>query len=298
MTWLQSNEKSKLTHLAKAGDLLAQGYMDHEADLLAIHSGKVGKIIVARLASTANIASLSGLSAIDSVTPVAGNIVLVKNQDTQADNGLYVASASAWTRMKDINNDDVITVGMRVIVSEGTVAADTDWVLTNNSPIVVGTDALVFAQLTASGVSSVDLAATTSGKGASLVGIQDAASLITATTVEAALLELVKYVPVALADPGTGVAIPVTRSASVAIVTAAAETNTLAIPSFKGQRLFLYVDTYAVGDRVVTCAQAINQAGNTIMTFGASRDSIMLEAITVGSALRWQVTANDGVALS
>ena len=84
----------------------------------------------------------------------------------------------------------------------------------------------------------------------------------------------------------------------MAIVTAGSETNTLAIPAFVGQTLSLYADTYAVGNRVVTSAQRINQAGNTIMTFGAVGDFIKLEAITIAGALRWQVVANDGVALS
>lgn len=128
--------------------------------------------------------------------------------------------------------------------------------------------------------------------------ITDTNSNLTATDVDGAIDEIAKYIPISLADPGTAVAIPVTRSASISIVTAAAETNTLAIPSFKGQKLVLTMDTRAVGDRVITSAQRINQTGNTIMTFGAAGDSIVLEAVTIGGALRWQVTGNDGVALS
>lgn len=161
--------------------------------------------------------------------------------------------------------------------------------------VISMTDATVGAEVAAA---IDDVSSTSTGKGASLIGVEDSAGLITATTVETALAELVKYVPVTLADPGTGVAIPVTRSATVNIVTAAAETNTLAIPTFLGQKLILNMDTRVGGDRVVTSAQAINQAGNTVMTFGAARDNIVLEAITVGGALRWQVTHNDGVALS
>jgi hypothetical protein len=100
-----------------------------------------------------------------------------------------------------------------------------------------------------------------------------------------------------LADPGHSAPIPVTRSASIAITTAGAETNTLAIPTFIGQQLALICDVY-VGDRVITSAQAINQAANTIMTFGAAADMIVLQAMQVGGALRWRVVANDGVALS
>lgn len=48
-------------------------------------------------ATTANI-TLSGLLTVDTVTLAAGETVLVKNQSTAADNGIYVVSAGAWTR--------------------------------------------------------------------------------------------------------------------------------------------------------------------------------------------------------
>lgn len=143
-----------------------------------------------------------------------------------------------------------------------------------------------------------DLASTSAAKGASLIGIQDSAALITATTVEGALAEhQLRIATNVIADPGNGGAIPVTRSGQVALVSAGAETRTLAIPTFKGQRLYLYCDTY-VGNIVITSAQAVNQTGNTILTFGVARDNCELVAITVGGALRWQVAANDGVALT
>lgn len=98
-------------------------------------------------------------------------------------------------------------------------------------------------------------------------------------------------------DPGNAKALPVTDSGVVPLKSAGAETRTLAIPTFVGQKLALICDTY-VGNIVVTSSQAINQAGNTIMTFGVATDMIELTAMTVGGALRWRVTANDGVALS
>ncbi len=101
----------------------------------------------------------------------------------------------------------------------------------------------------------------------------------------------------AITDPGNAGAIPVTSSGVCAMTSAGAETRTLAIPTFVGQQLTLICDTY-VGNIVVTSAQAINQAGNTTMTFGAAADYIKLEAATVGGALRWRVAANDGTALS
>ena len=143
-----------------------------------------------------------------------------------------------------------------------------------------------------------DLLSSVAAKGASLIGLADAGSYFSTDTAESALQacgkQLLTHV---ITDPGNAGAIPVTKSGSLALTSAGAETRTLAIPTFKGQQIALYDDTH-VGNIVITSAQALNQAGNTIMTFGAVRDNIVLEAITVGAYLRWQVIANDGVALS
>ncbi len=101
-----------------------------------------------------------------------------------------------------------------------------------------------------------------------------------------------------IADVGTGVAIPVTTSLAMPITSAAAETNTLAIPTFLGQRMFLTMDVQAVGARVVTVATDINVGGDNIMTFGAVRDTIELVAIQLAGALAWEVAWNNNVALS
>jgi hypothetical protein len=100
-----------------------------------------------------------------------------------------------------------------------------------------------------------------------------------------------------IADPGNGKAIPNNRTGSVALVSTAAQTRTLAVPTGVGLLLTLYMKTDG-GDIVVTAAAAINQSGNTIMTFDNAGEFIKLESIRVGTALRWRVLANDGVGLS
>ncbi len=303
MTMLNQDERVQLQELAQGRDLFARGYVDHEAELVNIRAAKEGAAINARFATTGAITLAStGLAAIDGVTPVAGDIALVKNQATSAQNGLYVASAGAWTRLKDVNGKDVITSGMVVSVQEGSAGIGTQWMLTTPNPIVVGTTTpMTYTQLTATGISAVTLASTAHGNGAALVGVEDAAGLITGATVEDALAELVKYIPVLLADPGTGVAIGVTRSAYVGLTigSAGAETNTMAIPTFVGQRMIIAAEVVGTGTRAVTAAQAINKAGNTHMTFAAVRDTVVLEAVRItGPALRWEVTATDGAVLS
>lgn len=100
-----------------------------------------------RVASTANIATLSGLLTIDGVTVVAGDRVLVKDQTTQSANGIYVAASGAWSRATDADANAEVTAGLSVMVTEGTTNADSQWRLTTNDAIVVGTTALTFAQI-------------------------------------------------------------------------------------------------------------------------------------------------------
>lgn len=96
-----------------------------------------------RIASTANL-GLSGLAAIDGVTPVAGNLVLAKNQTTASQNGIYIAAAGAWTRWGGYNSDAQIR-GSNVYVFEGTVNANTVYSNTNLTAITVGTTALTYS---------------------------------------------------------------------------------------------------------------------------------------------------------
>lgn len=96
----------------------------------------------------------------------------------------------------------------------------------------------------------------------------------------------------------TGTAIPVTHSGSFPITQAGAETNTLADPTYIGQWINIFVDTDTSGARVITAASRINQAGNNTITLTEVGDFIKLNAITIAGALKWQVVANDGAALS
>jgi hypothetical protein len=105
----------------------------------------------------------------------------------------------------------------------------------------------------------------------------------------------------AIADPGgANAAIPVTASGTVAltIASAGAETNTLAIPTFIGQRLTIVADTVGTGTRAITAASAVNGAGNTVMTFNAVRDQIDLIGITVAGTRAWAILLNISVTLS
>lgn len=117
-----------------------------------------------RAATTANI-TLSAPQTIDGVSVIAGDRVLVKNQTTGANNGLYVVAAGAWTRATDADVSAEVSAGLAVFVSEGTLNGNTSWILTTDDPITLGTTALVFTQFSGPG-------SYTAGTGLTLTGTQ------------------------------------------------------------------------------------------------------------------------------
>lgn len=174
---------------------------------------------------------------------------------------------------------------------------DASFNFTNGTGSLLTDDDAVYAALDKLDQGWVTLLSTANGKGASKVGVEDSGSYFAGSTVEAILATIGSRVPVQITDPGSSGAIPVAQSGCVPIVTAGAETRTLAIPAVVGQELTLYMKTDG-GDCVVTVASAINQTGNNTITMDDAGDCIQLRAIYTGTALAWRVVVNDGAALS
>lgn len=108
---------------------------------------------VATTAAGTLASSFENGDAVDGVTLATGDRILIKNQASGSENGIYTVNASgAPTRATDADASAEVTSNLTVYVGEGTVNADTAWTLTNNGSIVLGTTALVFAQV-GSGVS-------------------------------------------------------------------------------------------------------------------------------------------------
>ena len=106
-----------------------------------------------RVASTANVTISGPGAAIDGVTLSSGDRVLLKDQSTASQNGIYVfnGAASAMTRATDADADAEVTSGMFVFVEAGTVNADNGFVLTTDGTITVGSTSLAFAQFSGAG---------------------------------------------------------------------------------------------------------------------------------------------------
>jgi hypothetical protein len=118
-----------------------------------------------RVATTANISLSTAPAAIDGVTLSSDDRVLVKDQSTGSQNGLYVfnGSGSAMTRATDADANAEVTSGMFTFVTEGSVNADSGFVLTTDGSITVGTTALAFAQFSGAGQITAGAAMTKTG---------------------------------------------------------------------------------------------------------------------------------------
>ena len=174
----------------QASDAATKGYVDAVKQALDVKDS-------VRVATTANLsADASGTGSgktltnnstqaaitIDSIALSSGDRVLVKNQTTTADNGIYtvttVGSASVnWvlTRATDADNSPAgeVTAGMFTFVEEGTVNADSGWVLTTNNSITLDTTGLVFTQFSGAGQITAGNGLTKSGNTLDVVGTTD-----------------------------------------------------------------------------------------------------------------------------
>ena len=163
-----SFNSQKITSLAdptNAQDGATKNYVD------SVSQGLDPKNSV-RVATTTNLNLSSPGTTIDTITLSVNNRVLVKDQTTASQNGIYVwnGAASAMTRASDADSTTKLNGGAFVFVEEGTIAATTGWVLQQpTGTYVLGTTALVWSQFSGAGQITAGTGLTKSGNTLSLI---------------------------------------------------------------------------------------------------------------------------------
>ena len=106
-----------------------------------------------RAVTTSNITLSGGAPAtVDGVSLALRDRVLVTGQSTGSENGIYyvttvgAGSNGTWARSLDADTTGEVNAGMIIMITEGTTYADTQWVLTTDDPITIGTTALTFVR--------------------------------------------------------------------------------------------------------------------------------------------------------
>ena len=134
-------------------DIANKSYVDSVAQGLDVKSPVL-------VGTTANI-TLSGEQTIDGIL-TSSSRVLVKNQTTQSQNGIYVSSSGTWSRSSDANTWNQL-VSAFVFVEEGTTQADTGWVCTVDPGGTLGTTPVTWAQFSGAGTYQAGTGLTLSG---------------------------------------------------------------------------------------------------------------------------------------
>lgn len=114
-------------------------------------------------AATTGDITLSGTQTVDGVSLSVSDRVLVKNQSTTSQNGIYVVAAGAWARANDADSWPEL-VGAYTWVEEGSINADTGWVFTVDAGGTLGVTSIAVTQFNSSG------SGITAGDGLTLTG--------------------------------------------------------------------------------------------------------------------------------
>ena len=125
---------------SSATDIANKFYVDTVAQGL-------GPKAACAVGTTVNI-TLSGLQTIDGYTTLSGDRVLVKNQSSSQFNGIYIASASAWTRSTDMDVWSEVPGAYTVVLNGG--QADTGWVCTATQSGTINVTAMPWVQFSGS----------------------------------------------------------------------------------------------------------------------------------------------------
>lgn len=145
------NGNAKVATPTDSAHIATKGYVDSARQGLDVKAS-------VRVATTAPINLATDLEAgdvIDGVTLVAGDRVLVKNQSTASENGIYVAVASgAASRSSDANgtaDTGELTSGTFTFVEAGTVNFDSGFVISTDGTITVGSTGITWTQFSGAG---------------------------------------------------------------------------------------------------------------------------------------------------
>lgn len=137
-----ASARFKAADPSASSDVATKNYVDNSvAGIKWKESVRVATTVNGTLAS-----AFANGQTVDGVTLVTGDRILIKNQTTGSENGIYIVNASgAPTRATDADTGAEI-LQAAVWVQEGTTNADSGWVCTTNAPITLGTTSLAFSQ--------------------------------------------------------------------------------------------------------------------------------------------------------
>ena len=165
-----------------AGFGITDAYTKTEVDTLMQGLDPKASVVVA---TTANIATLSGTMTIDGIALVAGDRVLVKDQTTASQNGVYVVAAGAWTRSADMNLWSEFPSAY-MFAEKGTTNADVGFLCTVDAGGTLETTAVTFVQFSGAGQIIAGAGLTKTGNQIDVVTASSARIVVNADSIDLA----------------------------------------------------------------------------------------------------------------
>jgi len=295
------NGNAKVATPTDAAHIATKGYVD------AARQGLDVKASV-RAATTGAInlsTDLQNGDVLDGVTLVTGDRVLVKDQGSASENGIYVVVVSgAASRSSDANgtpDTGELTSGTFTFVEEGTVNFDSGFVVSTNGTITVGSSNIVWTQF--SGAGSFEAGNGLSKSGTTVnVNVTANRTAITADAIDIASTYVGQSSITTLGTITTGVwngtDVAVADGGSGASNASDARTN-LGFTTTSGQ-----TTSTAVLARVVNqqCAASIGTTSVTTVThnFGTKNVTVQIYEVSSGATVIGDVTrgTNDSVTVT
>ena len=152
---------------SNANDVASKSYVDATANGLDVKSS----VRAATTAAGTLASDFTNGDSIDGVTLATNDRILIKDQASGSENGIYTVNASgAPTRATDFDADSEVTAGAFTFVEEGTANGDCGFVLSTNGSITVGSTALTFTQFSGAGLITAGAGMTKSGNTMNVVG--------------------------------------------------------------------------------------------------------------------------------
>ena len=147
----QSLGSNKLTNVADptaAQDAATKNYVDSVAQGISAKT----PVRAATTAAGTLSSDFENGDTIDGITLSTGDRILIKDQGTGSENGIYVVNATgAPTRAVDLDVDSELVGAITVFVQEGTTNADSGYLLASDGTLTVGTSAQSWTQFTGAG---------------------------------------------------------------------------------------------------------------------------------------------------